>query len=163
MQLTRTRALIRAGLALLFAVTFALTAFTMPAGATDAGFVAPMVALLTGAVALLGLAWSAWIVAGGIESTDPALRARRARAARPGYRIAQWGVLGIPILGVASGLITWLLDKNIVYLLVMAWSTAIVWLVHLLLIRRHGPYLAALRGRASAVQSGAAEPEHGAA
>ena len=135
-------------LALLFAVAFGLAAVMAPVGVSDASFVAPMVALITGAVALLGLAWSAYIVAGAIGSPDSALRARRAADARPGYRIAQWGVLGIPILGVASGLIAWLLDKDPTYLLIMAWSTAIVWLVHLSLIRRHGLYLAAMRANA---------------
>jgi hypothetical protein len=146
MRFTRTRALLRALLALLFGAAFGVAAITMPVGAADLAYVAPMVVLVVGAVALLGLAWSAWIVAGGIESADPVLRAKRAADAGTGYRIARWGVLGIPVLGVVAGLITWLLDKNNTYLLIMAWSTAIVWLVHLLLIRRHGLYLAAMRG-----------------
>jgi hypothetical protein len=152
MRFTRSGALTRAVLASLFGAVFLLAAITAPVGSTDAGFVAPMIALIVGGVALLSLAWSAFIVAGGIESTDPAVRAERAKAAWPGYRIARWGVLAIPVFGVFSGLIAWLFDKDNYYLLVMAWSTAIVLLVHLLHMRHHGLYLAAMRAADSAPQ-----------
>lgn len=135
MPISRTRLFLRGIVAAGFAAAFAATAVTGPF-VEESKFFAAAVALGVGAIALAGLAWSA-IALYQATSANP-VDAQRAAKARPGYRLAQWGLLAIPLAGLGAGVVTWLAYDEITNLGIAVWATGVVLLILLLLIRRHG-------------------------
>jgi hypothetical protein len=144
MPISRSRILLRGVLAAGIAVVFAITAVTELFVGEGGGFVAPTVALGAGAIALAGLAWSALSLYGATASAR--VDQQRAAGARPGYRLARWGLLAIVVAGLGAGVVTWLAYDEITNFGVAVWATGIVLLVNLLLIRRHGRDLRAVTG-----------------
>jgi hypothetical protein len=126
MAISRPRTLARGIVAIFLALVLATFTVVTPFLGPDTEIIAPVVAGGVGAVALAGLAMSAFALYDG----NPA-------GARPGYRIAQGGVWLIPAAGLATGSVIWLLSGDVKDMGIAFWGTGIVWLIHLLLIRRH--------------------------
>src|SRR5262245_857141 len=123
---SRPRLLLRGIVALGLAFVFAGFAVGAPFVEADAEIIAPAVAAGVAAISLSGLAMSAF-----------ALYDKSMASALPGYRIARWGVPAVPVAGLATGVVTWLVSGDATIMGVAVWGTGIVWLVLLLLIARH--------------------------
>lgn len=124
MSYSRPRVLIRGLVALGFALVFATFTIASPFVGDGRVIVAPAVAAGVAAVALAGLAMSAFALYDGA-----------AKNARQPMRIAHVGVFAIPVAGLVTGAVIWLTSGDATVIGVAVWGTGIVWLVHLFLIR----------------------------
>ncbi len=124
MSYSRPRVLARGIVALAFALVFA--SFTVSSAFVDEGqaIIAPAVAAGVAAVALAGLALSAFALYDGAA----------AKARRP-MRIAHTGVFAIPVSGLVTGAVVWLASDDATVIGIAVWGTALAWLVHLILVR----------------------------
>jgi hypothetical protein len=124
MTSSRPRILARGIAALAFALIFATFTIATPFFGQGRNIIAPAVACGVAAVALAGLAMSAFALYDGAS-----------RNARTPFRVAHVGVFAIPVAGLVTGAVVAAVDGDAAIFGVAAWSTAIAWLVHLFLIR----------------------------
>lgn len=124
MTISRPRVLARGIVAFAFALAYAIFTVSAPAAGGGTTMIAPAVATGVAALCLAGLAMAAFALYNG----EP-------RRARPPYRVAQVGVIAIPVAGLGAGLVVWMVSGDIANFGVSVWSTAIAWLALLLLIR----------------------------
>jgi hypothetical protein len=124
MTSSRPRVLARGIAALAFALIFATFTIATPFFGEGQAVIAPAVAGGVAAVALAGLAMSAFALYDGAS-----------RNARTPFRIAHVGVFAIPVAGLVTGVVVWLTSGDAAVLGVAAWGTGLAWLIHLFLIR----------------------------
>lgn len=124
MSTSRPRILARGITALAFALIFATFTIGTPFFGDGRAVIAPAVASGVAAVALAGLAMSAFALYDGAS-----------RNARTPFRIAHVGVFAIPVAGLVTGAVIAAVEADAAILGVAAWTTAVAWLVHLFLIR----------------------------
>ncbi len=124
MSISRPRVLARGIAALAFAIVFATFTIATPFFGEGRNVIAPAVACGVAAVALAGLAMSAFSLYDGASPN-----------ARTPFRIAHVGVFAIPVAGLVTGAVIAAVDGDAAVFGVAVWGTAIPWLVHLFLIR----------------------------